>query len=93
VLPIQSFPLIVTTSENSNIRHRQAYLADPQLAYEQLLTHSRSSHVTLQGVDAVTDPNGVDDVTAPMSEIGTTAAWETSCAACEGTNATTRRAL
>lgn len=49
--------------------------------------------VTRQGVDAVTDPKGVDDVTDPISEIGTTAAWETSCAAGEGTNATTRRAL
>jgi hypothetical protein len=46
-----------------------------------------------KGVDDVTDPKGVDDVTDPISEIGTTAAWETSCAAGEGTNATTRRAL
>jgi hypothetical protein len=36
VLPIEPFQLFVTTSENSNIRHGQAYLADTRVGWRAL---------------------------------------------------------
>jgi intracellular sulfur oxidation DsrE/DsrF family protein len=41
VLPIQPFQLIVTTSENGNIRHRQAYLATGVLGFDRNRTQRK----------------------------------------------------